>query len=108
MIRWVKLMGLAALTGVLVAGYAGQGGMGAGIDGMQMGPDNTAGWAMMSPRERDEHQRKMMASKTGAECQATIQEHHRLMAERAKAKGMAMDMPRQDMCAQMMQQGMKK
>jgi hypothetical protein len=84
--------------------------MGGGMGGMQMqmGADNTPGWAMMSADEREAHHRMMMGSKSSAECMANMEAHRAKMAERAKAMGKTMDMPGNDMCGQMMQHGMMK
>jgi hypothetical protein len=101
----------AALAGAALVTFATtacSGPQGMGMGGMRMGPDNTAGWAMMTPQEREEHHKKMMGAKTPAECKAHMEAHHGMMAERAKARGMAMDMPAHDMCGMMQQHGMLK
>ena len=51
---------------------------------------DTAGWEMMSPDERRMHQEKMQGFKDAGSCQAYMKEHHKMMEERAKEKGMAM------------------
>jgi hypothetical protein len=109
MLRTIKPLAAAVRVVGLASGCAQPmpGHRMAGMQGMEMGADNTPGWAMMSPQERDEHHRKMMAAKSPAECRAQAEQHHREMAERAKARGMPMDMPKHDMCA-MMQQGAAK
>ncbi len=51
---------------------------------------NTAGWQIMTPEERAEHQTKMRSFKTYDECKTYQEEHHKLMMERAKEKGLAL------------------
>ncbi len=69
--------------------------------GMRMGPDNTAGWSMMTPKERDEHHAKMAEMKSMDQCKAYMTEHQARMAERAKGRGMKMGEPRHSMCLPM-------
>ncbi|MDE2486859.1 MAG: hypothetical protein KGO51_05615 [Alphaproteobacteria bacterium] len=79
-------------------GYHAGGGMMGG--GMRAGPGVTMGWSMMTPQERQAHQSKMAGFKTYAECHAYVLEHHKLMAERARAQGMTIPAePRRDACA---------
>ena len=47
---------------------------------------NTAGWQLMTPAERTEHQNKMRSFKTYDECTAYQDKHHKLMEARAKKK----------------------
>jgi hypothetical protein len=49
-------------------------------------PSNTPGWTMMSAEERKAHQEKMRSLHTRAECQTYMDEHMKLMQERAKQK----------------------
>ena len=64
------------------------------------GPRNTFGWGMMSPEERAEHMTRMRGMSSYEDCAAYRDEHHRLMAERAQARGGRMPAnPRRDMCA---------
>lgn len=83
------------------AGMGGPHGMGPGMQGgMHAGPGNTMGWSMMTPEERKEHQAKMMSFTNAKDCRAYVEQHHRLMAERAKQRGMAMPAtPMHDPCA---------
>jgi hypothetical protein len=68
--------------------------------GMPMNRDNTPGWSMMTPQERDAHQRKMMAITDAAQCRAYMSEHHAQMAARAKQLGQPMPaQPLHDACA---------
>ncbi|MBT9505591.1 MAG: hypothetical protein IV109_03265 [Rhodoferax sp.] len=63
------------------------------------GKDVTPGWAMMSWAERNEHRKKMRAMKSYEECKSYLDQHHELMAARAKDKGNASLMqPRRDAC----------
>lgn len=62
------------------------GGMG---DGMRAGPGYTMGWSLMTPQERQENRAKMMSFTSAKECRAYVEQHHKLMAERAKQRGMA-------------------
>lgn len=64
------------------------------------GSEYTPGWSMMTPAERDKHRQQMQSVTTAAECQQARDEHHKLMAERAKERGVAnMPGPRRDACA---------
>jgi hypothetical protein len=69
--------------------------------GPRWGADYTPGWAMMSAKERDEHRERMRNAKTYEECVAARQQHHELMAARAKERGMPgpLAQPRRDACA---------
>ncbi|UCV27072.1 hypothetical protein [Ferribacterium limneticum] len=60
--------------------------------------DNTRGWQFMTPEDRVEHQARVRGFKTLDECRAYQQEHHRLMEQRAKEKGLAMPSGRRDIC----------
>lgn len=52
------------------------------------------GWQIMSPKERAEHRTKMRSLKTKSEREAYRLEHHKLMQERAKQKGVTLpDLP---------------
>jgi hypothetical protein len=75
--------------------------MGMGMMGRgRFGPDNTAGWAMMTPAERDAHRERMGTFKSRSECQAYMDEHHQLMSERAKERGRTpLAQPRRNACA---------
>lgn len=75
---------------------------GTGMRGWHMNRDNTPGWALMTPKERSEHYRKMMGMKTYEECHAYMTEEHARMAERAKDKGRTIPaQPRHDPCARL-------
>jgi hypothetical protein len=70
--------------------------------GMRMGPDNTAGWAMMTPAERKEHREKMQGMQSHEACTSYMEEHHKMMEERAKQKGRTLPTPRHNACDMMM------
>ncbi len=113
---WVALMALWVGVAMAQAGPMGQAsapgpgasaprmGMGPGGGGMmrggpRWGADYTPGWALMTPKERDEHREQMRSAKTREECVALRDKHHEQMAARAKEKGMAMPaQPRRDAC----------
>lgn len=75
-------------------------GRGPMMGGPRVGSDYTPGWMMMTPEERDEHHRRMLSVRTPEECRQLLEEHRKLMTERARARGMgAMPGPRRDACA---------
>jgi hypothetical protein len=98
---------LALAAGVAIAQGPGPGpGAGKGPGGWRFGPDNTRGWSLMTPEERDEHRQKMLAATTVEECQAALEEHRKLIEERAKERGVAAPRgPRADMCDRMKARG---
>ncbi len=62
--------------------------------------DNTPGWSLMTPEEREAHQQRMAAVKNREECHAYIAGHHEQMAARAKEQGRkTLAKPRRDPCA---------
>lgn len=68
--------------------------------GPGIGRDYTPGWAMMSPAEHDAQRQQMLNARTAEECRQVRDEHRKLMAERAKARGMtSMPRARRDPCA---------
>lgn len=82
----------AAMCLATAAGAQGRG-------GMNFGPANTPGWSLMTAAERAEHRSKMMGFTDYGECAAYQEQHHKLMQERAQAKGITIpDAPRRDMC----------
>lgn len=91
------------LVGSLVAGAA-----------MAQGPryrfnqTNSPGWSLMTPAERTEHRKKMLAAKTYEECKAIQAENHGLMEARAKEKGKVLGTPRHNACDQMRAKGLLK
>jgi hypothetical protein len=69
---------------------------------------NVPGWTLMTPDERTEHQNKMHSFKTYDECKAYQQEHHALMQQRAKEKGVTLPTPRANACDRMKARGFLK
>ena len=68
--------------------------------GGRAGADNTWGWLMMTPQEREEHHAKMQTMGSRTECDAYMEQHRRQMAERAKERGvMPPARPRRQACA---------
>jgi hypothetical protein len=106
-----RLLAVSALT--LAAGIALAQGPGPGAGpgkgpggGWQFGPGNTRGWSMMTPDERNEHRSRMLGATTLAECQAVLEEHRKLIEQRAKERGVATPPgPRTDMCERMKARG---
>jgi hypothetical protein len=75
---------------------------GPGRMGGHWGRDNTSGWSMMTPQERQEHRAKMQSMTQYDECKTYMDQHHEQMVKRAKDKGVAMPArPRRDACAGM-------
>ena len=96
----IAISSLFALSVSLVAAQAGPGpGAGQG-KGPRWNSDNTPGWSLMTPEERQSHQQRMASMKTRDECRAYIAEHHKLMTARAEERGRkAVAQPRRDPCA---------
>ncbi|PMS23942.1 hypothetical protein C0Z18_01975 [Trinickia dabaoshanensis] len=66
---------------------------------------NTYGWRLMTPQEREEHQRRMRGFTAYEECKAYQAKHHALMAERAQQAGLRLA-PRPDSgCEQLRARG---
>lgn len=76
----------AALAGVLLSGA----GIAEARGAWRATQANTAGWQLMTPEERIEHQNKMRSFKTYDECKAYQEQHHKMMEERAKQKGITL------------------
>jgi len=84
------------------AGAPSARGSGMGMRAGRWGPDVTPGWALMTDAERVEHQARMRAMKTYAECKLFQAEHYNQLTERAKAQGKQlppMGSGRRDPCA---------
>ncbi len=62
-------------------------------------PDNTRGWQLMTPEERIAHQARVRGFRDYAECHAYQLEHHALMVERARARGLPLGEQHRDICA---------
>ena len=59
-------------------------------------PEQAYGWQLMTPQEQIEHRQKMQSLKTAEEREAFRLEHHKLMQERAKERGVTIpDQPLQ-------------
>lgn len=68
--------------------------------GMRGGPGDTVGWSLMTPEEQRQHHAKMMSFTDAKDCRAYVDQHHRLMVERAKQRGVTMPAtPMHDPCA---------
>ncbi|HRL75895.1 MAG TPA: hypothetical protein PK440_03790 [Candidatus Accumulibacter phosphatis] len=59
---------------------------------------NTRGWQLMTPEERIEHQARIRGFRTYAECRSYQVDHHRLMEERARQRGLDLPRGRRDIC----------
>jgi len=93
------------------SGMGGPDGGGPGMGGWQgwkWDSGNVAGWQLMTPEERTEHQNKMRSMKTYDECTAYQQEHHKLMEQRAKEKGATLPTPQTNACDRMKARGLIK
>jgi hypothetical protein len=83
---------LAALAAVSITTFAQGPGPGGG-PGPGRGPGargpmmEAPGWSMMTPEERRAHQERMRGFKGSAECEKYMQEHHKLMQDRAQQRG---------------------
>lgn len=100
------LLSTAALAASAFAAPAGPGGPGPGGGGrFNFDKSNVPGWSLMTQEERTEHQNKMHSFKTYDECKAYQQEHHALMQERAKEKGVSLPAPRANACDRMKARG---
>lgn len=98
------ILALASVSAVAQPGPgAGQQGKGPGFHFNQ---GNTTGWSMMSEQERADHRQKMMSMKSYDECVAYMNEHHKLMQERASQKGKSLPMPKYNACEKMKSNGM--
>lgn len=65
----------------------------------RFGAEATPGWSMMTPQERDEHRQRMLSATTREECRKAMDEHRKIMEDRAKERGIPMRQPRRDACA---------
>jgi hypothetical protein len=66
---------------------------------------NTTGWSLMTAQERIANQTKMRAVTTYDECKILQDENHKIMAARAKEKGVVLPTPRQNGCNVMKARG---
>ena len=101
---YTKTMAVAAAA-ALAAGLAlAQTGPGKGRM-MEFGPNNAAGWSMMTPEERQAHRDKMHSAKSLDECKAYMEQHAKQMAERAKERNLKYSGPRENACEWTQQRG---
>ena len=92
----------ALLIGTLFTSTASAQGDPPAHGAMQPGPGNSPGWALMTPQERAEHRARLSGFTNVEDCTAYLAEHHALMLERARAKGVTLPAtPRQDFCRQL-------
>jgi len=97
---------VVAATAICASGLAFAQGPGPGKGSMmQFGPNNAAGWSLMTPQERTAHQDKMHSSKTLEECKAYMADHSKQMAERAKERKLTHAGPRENACEVMQRRG---
>ena len=91
---------VVAATAICASGLAFAQGPGPGKGGMmQFGPNNAAGWSMMTPEERAAHQQRMQGMTSRADCTAYMNQQHQQMMGRATQRGAsAPAQPRRDMC----------
>lgn len=101
------LLSAAALAASAFAAPAGPGGPGGGGGPGRFNFDksNVPGWSLMTSEERTEHMNRMHSAKTYDECKTYQQEHHALMQERAKEKGVTLPTPRANACDRMKARG---
>jgi hypothetical protein len=63
------------------------------------GPGYTNGWSLMTPDERHDYAVRMKAMTSAYACRAFVEQHHRLMVERARASNADIPPPaRLDVC----------
>jgi len=109
-----RILSITALTLVVAlsstAAFArgGGGGGGGGSGRFSSNQQNTYGWQLMTSQERAEHQTKLRSFTDVASCEAYVMEHHQVMEEKAKAKGITLLVRRQDPCAMMKARGLLK
>jgi hypothetical protein len=97
---------VVAATAICASGLAFAQGPGPGKGSMmQFGPNNAAGWSMMTSEERTVHQNKMHSFKTLEECKAYMADHSKQMAARAKERNLTYAGPRENACEVMQSHG---
>jgi hypothetical protein len=60
--------------------------------------DNTRGWMLMTPQERIEHQARVRGFTSYEACQAYRAEHHAVIEQRARERGLAAPGEHWDFC----------
>ena len=86
------LKSVLTAIGLLLAAEAG------GRGPWRASPENTRGWQFMTPEERIEHQSRVRGFNTLEECRAYQREHHKLIEDRARERGVAMPSGGRDIC----------
>jgi hypothetical protein len=105
---------LAAAFGVaLGAAMAHPGGAGPGPGpgrgpGYGFGPNNTAGWSLMTEQERIDHRNRMHGFKSYDECKAYMSDFAKQMQQRAMEQGTTMRGPNELACDRMRERGFLK
>jgi hypothetical protein len=61
-------------------------------------PSNTRGWQLMTPEERIEHQSRVRGFTDYGACEAYRTQHHELVAERARQRGLTLPTDARDFC----------
>ncbi len=69
---------------------------------------NTPGWQLMTPEERAEHQTKLRSFTDYNACKEYVDQHHNLMEERSKEKGVPLRAIRSTPCDTMKEQALLK
>ncbi len=80
------------LVGLVVAAAAGP---------WRADEGNTRGWMLMSPQERIEHQARVRGFTDYDACVAYRMEHHALMVQRARERGLALPGEHWDFCSRL-------
>lgn len=101
---FTKTIAIAAAAALVTGLALAQGGPGKGRM-MEFGPDDAAGWSMMTTEERQAHRDKMHSFKSLDECKAYMAEHAKLMESRAKDRNLKHTGPRENACERMQQRG---
>lgn len=63
--------------------------------------DNTRGWMLMSQQERIEHQARVRGFTDYEACKAYRKQHHELMEQRARERGLKMSDDHRDFCSRL-------
>ena len=74
------------------------GGAGSAHGRWRAGPRHTPGWSMMSEQERMQHREQLRGARHAEDCQRIMQEHQRLMQQRATERGAPMPRPPRAAC----------
>lgn len=69
------------------------------------GESNTRGWQFMSAEERIAHQARIRGFASLEECRRYQRQHHRLMEERARQRGLPLPGGGKDFCAHLVADG---